>query len=689
MNRPVRSLLSFVVAAGALVPFGSAAPSLPAKDQRADVVRDLNTPRPFPVIGSKAEWQARAQQIREQILVSCGLWPFPEQSPLNATVFGRIARDGYSIEKVHFETFPGVVLAGNLYRPLGRGNGPFPGVLNPHGHWGKGRMADEPNGSIAGRCINFAQSGMVAFSYDMFGYNDTMQFGSHGRILTSPTAQFWSLNLMGLQTYNSLRAMMFLMSLPDVDPARLACTGESGGGTQTFMLGAIAGNLAAQAPVVMVSHSMQGGCLCENAPGLRLNYSNMEIAAVPAPRPQILVAASGDWTKTTQTIEGPGIAGVYKLFNAPGLKAADRFRHVTFDFPHNYNKTSREAVYPWFEHWLLKAPLKDARVEFPFSKEPDAALRVFPGTNQLAPGAISEVAFVQSRILEARSHLASLRPMDSASLKHVKEALTPLWKHTMQLQFPVGGLVVERPDALPYGPYTVTRLAIGRDSRGDRLPAVLFTPKDDKLGRTVVLAHSDGKSPFIAPNGMAQGLARQLVLDGSAVLVLDTFLTGELADPSAVVRRDPHRNYFTTYNRTDLQERVQDLLTVCAFLHVESRGRQVILCGLGTAGLWTLLAAPGADAVVADCSDFDVMNDDALLAPAMFVPGFRRMGAFETPILLAAPNPLVLHNSGGHFSTVMLRASYTAIGAPKNIAVHKDRLDDERVARLIAELNLK
>ena len=110
-------------------------------------VKDLNTPRKFPPIGSKAEWVARAREIREQALVSCGLWPMPEKTPLNARVFGKVERDGYTIEKVALETFPGFYLGGNLYRPLGKGRGPFPGILNPHGHWSNGRMADEKGGS--------------------------------------------------------------------------------------------------------------------------------------------------------------------------------------------------------------------------------------------------------------------------------------------------------------------------------------------------------------------------------------------------------------------------------------------------------------------------------------------------------------------------------------------------------------
>src|SRR5512135_144979 len=110
----------------------SAAPSAPAP-------KDLNTPRDFPSISSRQAWDARAQYIREHALVSCGLWPLPPRTPLNAHVFGRIDREGYSVEKVYFETYPGFFLAGNLYRPLGRGQGPFPAILNPHGHWSKGR----------------------------------------------------------------------------------------------------------------------------------------------------------------------------------------------------------------------------------------------------------------------------------------------------------------------------------------------------------------------------------------------------------------------------------------------------------------------------------------------------------------------------------------------------------------------
>src|SRR5437868_5634243 len=151
----------------------SAESKLPEQDARSGAPRTLNTLRTFPELSSKIEWQQRAQAIREQALVSCGLWPLPEKTPLEVKVFGRVERDGYSIEKVYFQSYPGFYVAGNLYRPLGKGNGPFPAILNPHGHWNKGRLEDAAAGSSPARWINFAKQGMVAFAWDMVGYNDT------------------------------------------------------------------------------------------------------------------------------------------------------------------------------------------------------------------------------------------------------------------------------------------------------------------------------------------------------------------------------------------------------------------------------------------------------------------------------------------------------------------------------------
>ena len=117
----------FIAASLAALPT-PAAPVLPEQDQRSGPQKTFNTLRAFPEIQSRTEWEQRAQNIRERVLVSCGLWPQPEKTTLEAKIFGRVEREGYSVEKVYFQSYPGFYVAGNLYRPLGRGTGPFPGT---------------------------------------------------------------------------------------------------------------------------------------------------------------------------------------------------------------------------------------------------------------------------------------------------------------------------------------------------------------------------------------------------------------------------------------------------------------------------------------------------------------------------------------------------------------------------------
>jgi len=214
---------------------GTAGAQIPAQDARNGVLPGGRTHFQMPLYRTRAEWEARAAHLRRQILSAAGLLPLPERNPLNARVFGRIDRESYSVEKVLLETQPGFYLGGNLYRPRGR-SGKFPGVASPHGHWDYGRLENTETVSVPGRSINLARQGYVVFTYDMLGYNDTIQtphdFG--GKV-----EDLWSFQVMGLQLWNSMRAIDFLQSLPDVDPERIAVTRASGGGTQTFLVSAV------------------------------------------------------------------------------------------------------------------------------------------------------------------------------------------------------------------------------------------------------------------------------------------------------------------------------------------------------------------------------------------------------------------------------------------------------------------
>jgi hypothetical protein len=144
-----------------------AAVPLHAQDARNTVLSG-NTHYKMPVFTTREAWLERAGVLRKQIMSSAGLLPMPEKRPLNAQVFDKLERDGYSVEKVLLETLPGFYLGGNLYRPRGR-QGPFPGVVSPHGHWVYGRLENTELVSVPGRAISLARQGYVVFSYDMIG----------------------------------------------------------------------------------------------------------------------------------------------------------------------------------------------------------------------------------------------------------------------------------------------------------------------------------------------------------------------------------------------------------------------------------------------------------------------------------------------------------------------------------------
>ena len=700
--------------------------SIPGHSEKRRVAppNTLDTPRAFPTLANRKAWEARREQIRQQVLVSCGLYPLPPKTPLKTKIFGRVERDGYTIEKVYFQTYLGFYLAGNLYRPAkgvgysvsGVGenrpaiqgandkreantqhptpNTQYPGILIAHGHWDAGRMADEPNGSIAARAITFARMGCVAFTYDMVGYNDTRQIPNHRTFGADREHWLWGVSLMGLQTWNSVRALDFLSSLPDVDKSRLAITGESGGGTQTMMLGAIDDRLAAVAPCVMVSHTMQGGCLCENAPGLRVDFSNMEIAASAAPKPQIMVGATGDWTSTMMTVEGPAVQTVYNLEAHP-----DNLKYVIFPFNHNINKTSRDAVYQFFGKVLLHDPNADHFTEPPYQREPVADLRVFPDNTPLPADAKTDVQLTQYLKELGQQQLEKAKPHDQRNLAAFKRVYRPIWERTLNVEIPTPQQFISREHGARMehaSGYNQSVSYLSRPGSAESIPLMLFTWNSGQ--RTVkkdviVLLHPRGRAAFMEADNTPGPLVKALLAQGRNIAIADLFLIGERANPTADTTRrkvaDDFGQFFTTYNRTDTQERVQDIITVCACLHQvfdRASGKHTItLAGMEQAGVWTMLAAPAADAVIADCNQLDLTNDAALLTDDLFVPCLRKMGDFRTSLTLAAPHPLLLHNTGAKFTAGdWLRDVYAGIGGAPKLQTSPERLTDDALVNWLA-----
>ena len=648
-------------------------------DARGAASRDLNTPYTFPNY-TKAEWTDKAEALRQQIRVANGLVPEHESTPINAQIFGKIEREDYTIEKVYFEPFPGFFTTGNLYRPKGK-SGPFPGIVSPHGHWGRGRLENIERGSIPGRCINFAKQGYVIFAYDMIGHNDSGKQLEHR--YGGAEQALWGLSAMGLQLQNSISAIDFLQDLDDVDNDRIGCTGASGGGTQTFILTAVDDRIKVSAPVNMISATMQGGCLCENAPNLRLEASNLEIGALMAPRPLLLVSCTGDWTSNTPTVEYPAIRSIYEHFDAE-----DKIHQVQIDAEHNYNKESREAVYAWFAKWFMNDDDTSKYEEVHFEVEPDEDLLVF-SDRDLPEHALKQDDILHSWVMLSNKAIENRKPTNTDEHQQFKEEMGGALKHSLGLHLPDSSEItlVEPEGAFPttYHPdFSARHLVIGRKGIGDAIPAILFRT-EPLVGHdpVVVVVHPEGKEKLINPEtGQPSRMIKELINSDRKVLIIDVFGIGEHGE----YERTEETNFFTTYNRTAAALRVQDIVTTLLYFTTRGDVSEVSLIGIGEAGLWTMFAAGFTNIknVIVDAAQFDNSHAEAYLK-TLPIPSLRKVGDFRTAGALVAPRKLIIHNTSDVFNTSWIEDVYHNLGVEENLLIRKDLMPDAEIAGRIVE----
>lgn len=281
-------------------------------------------------------WKKRADIIKKGIVDGMKLEQMPSiKGNFNPVITGSHTLDGYIVENIRIESFPGFYITGNLYRPI-KNRGRHAAILSPHGHLHDKRFTEY----VQSRCAVLARMGAIVFAYDMIGFGDCIQVDHK-----MPIA-------LVLQTYNSKRVLEYLLSRSDVHPERIGMTGGSGGATQTFMLTAIDERIKVSIPVVQVSAYHFGGCVCES--GMPIHKSthhqtnNVEIAALCAPRPMMLISNGMDHTSNTPSVEYPYIQNVYALYNAE-----HKVKNVHFHSEkHDYGYSKRAAAYVFFKRHL-------------------------------------------------------------------------------------------------------------------------------------------------------------------------------------------------------------------------------------------------------------------------------------------------------------------------------------------------
>lgn len=602
------------LSAGALFGLGilpGSAHGAEVSDWRHGALKDLNGDFSFTPPASKERWAERSAALRQQVQAAMGLLPWPEKTPLKAVIHGRREAPDFTVEKVYFEALPGFYVTGSLYRPVGL-TGKLPAVLSPHGHWPDGRFMRAADAEVQrqlasggekeeaaarsplqARCVNLARMGCVVFHYDMIGYADSIQLPAtlaHTYKVRRPAMEgperwgFFSAqaegrlqSIMGLQTWSSIRALDFLTSLPDVDPARIGVTGASGGATQTFILTALDPRPAVMFPAVMVSTAMQGGCTCENASLLRIGTGNVELAALFAPKPASFTAAD-DWTKEFQTKGFPELQAMYRLTGAP-----DKVSLLSrTEFPHNYNLHSRLAMYGWMaEH--LKTPRPAPAAEPPMEFLTKSDLTVWDDAHP-APAA-GDLKFEKSLLKTWQDVSAAALAADPAAAGLGWKVLAGRsWQQT------AAGPFDWKPDA-------------GRSRQGavQTIPGVLtHGPESEKISCTFLYPDNWSGRLWIRLSKANAGAAiqdsaavRDALQAGTAVAFPTLF--SDSATASGQIRRvagdRDFLGYTDGYNTPPLARRAQDLTALLAWVRQhDPKAKEVTLTVAEDCGPEALLA---------------------------------------------------------------------------------------------------
>jgi dienelactone hydrolase len=351
-------------------------------DEGAQFLAYLHTLYP-----DRPQWEQRQAELKACLPEAMHLSPLPPRPPSAVIVTPQRKYDGYTVENFAIETLPGIYVAGSLYKPL-KAKGRCPVMLNPNGHFGDGRY--RPDQQL--RCAAQARMGMIAASWDLFAWGESLlQFdGSLHRLSAAHT----------IQTLNAIRILDYLLSLKEADPTRVGITGGSGGGSLTMMLAAMDDRITLSVPTVMLSASFSGGCPCESGMPAHLcggRTNNVELAALFAPKPQLILSDGKDWTADVPTLEYPFLQDIYAFYHAEDHVENDHFA----DEGHDYGPSKRNALYRFVaQHFGLNADQAD---ESKITIEKEAQLYVFGAQGERLPAnAIRGKAALNQVLKESR-----------------------------------------------------------------------------------------------------------------------------------------------------------------------------------------------------------------------------------------------------------------------------------------------
>jgi cephalosporin-C deacetylase-like acetyl esterase len=633
-----------------------------------------------------------------------------ERLPLHARVSGEIAREGYIIRKVIFESLPDYYVTANLYVPT-TGKGPFPAVLTPCGHSANGKAYDVYQHLF----IGLVKRGYVVLSYDPMGQGERYQYWNflqQETLLKSPDNQhamaglqeiLLGQNLARYFIWDGIRGLDYLTSLPEVDPSRLGVTGNSGGGTLTTYISMLDERVKVASIVTFITSlpkKIEARNLDREAdpeqdiPGLlAAGLDHTEFVGMIAPRPVLIGAATRDFFPvegTRQTFAE--LQSLYKKLGVP-----ERIKMVEFDHPHMYSQPLREATYAWFDHWL-KGVAGEAH-EPAIITEKDDTLQCTPSGQVITSLGGKRVydfnraqAEQELRLLDSRRHSVDFRTTLAEKIRRrlalPVDAVAPAAKTLATSE--VGDLAVEKLLLETDPGIQVPTRVIHRQGLERRAPAVLYLR--DRLGERD-----------------APALFASLAEQGKVVAVADVRGFGEAWAPGDL--REEGEDYFHPRDGHDadfayaafflgyplLGMRTGDALGVVRYLRTRSDvdAKRVAIVGRGWAAITALFAAAldreiSATAVEAIPTSYATLAQAELYEqPAYFLlPGALEDFDLSDVFAALAPRPLLVLNPQDPLTRKMVeqeavmalapaRAAYDAAKASQAFAVRIEPVDTD------------
>lgn len=324
----------------------------------------------------EASWEQRKALLRPELYKALDLSPLPAKPDSKPIITPKRIYNGYTVENIAIEILPGLYINGSLYKPL-HYKGKIPVMLSPDGHWDKQRYRAD----CQIRCATLARMGCMAYSYDLFAWGESLlQFKSEDH--RTSIAQV-------VQTLGAIRIIDYLLTLKETDPARLGISGGSGGGSHTVLMAALDPRIKLSAPVVSVSSYFYGGCPCESGMPIHMcggGTDNVELAAMAAPNPQLLITDGKDWTAHMPEHDFPYLQKMYGYYGKSNLVENVHLPNEG----HDYGPSKRDALYKFvaknFKLDINKIEDKSGKIdESEVTIEKESLMYVFGDHGQYLP----------------------------------------------------------------------------------------------------------------------------------------------------------------------------------------------------------------------------------------------------------------------------------------------------------------